>query len=211
LVEPRPSREFGVTVVDLQWAEVAAAISTCTRCPELAATRTQVVPGVRPNGARLMLVGEAPGATEDATGVPFAGRAGQLLDSVLAEAGLDRAATAVVNVLKCRPPGNRKPARAEVAHCRPWLEQQWTLAEPELVVTLGGTAAEWALGSGVRLGASRGVVHEVVGRRLVVTYHPSAALRFGPKGAPMAALREDLAWAARLLDDPAATGPRVGA
>ncbi len=183
----------------MSWGALAAEIEQCTACPELAATRLRVVPGVRPAGARLLLVGEAPGATEDETGVPFAGRAGQLLDRELAEVGLDRSTVAVVNVLKCRPPSNRQPARAEVARCRPWLERQLQLADPELVVTLGGTAAQWFLGTGVRLGASRGVVHEVGGRRVVVTYHPSAALRFGPKGAPLAALREDLAWVAGLL------------
>ena len=182
------------------WSALVAEIRGCTACAELAATRTQVVPGVRPDRPRpLLLVGEAPGATEDETGVPFAGRAGQLLDSLLAEVGLARDALAVVNVLKCRPPANRKPARAEVARCRPWLERQLELLDPALVLTLGGTAAEWFLGHGVRLGASRGVVHEVGGRRVVVTYHPSAALRFGPRGAPIAALREDLAWVAGLV------------
>lgn len=181
------------------WDGLAAQISQCTACAELAVTRTQVVPGVRPPGARLLLVGEAPGATEDQAGVPFAGRAGQLLDSVLEQAGLDRSQSAVVNVLKCRPPGNRKPSRVEVASCRPWLERQLALADPAIVVTLGGTAAEWFLGRGVRLGACRGVVHHIGGRSVVVTYHPSAALRFGPGGAPMAALREDLSWVAELL------------
>ena len=100
---------------------LAREIKGCTACAELAATRSQVVPGVLPLGARLVLVGEAPGATEDDTGVPFAGRAGQLLDGVLAVVGLDRSTVGVVNVLKCRPPGNRRPARTEVASCRPWL------------------------------------------------------------------------------------------
>lgn len=185
--------------VAADWDSLVAGIEVCTACPELAATRTRVVPGVRPPGARLLLVGEAPGATEDATGVPFAGRAGQLLDTLLAQSGLSRAQVAVVNVLKCRPPANRKPSRVEVGRCRPWLERQLELADPELVLSLGGTAAEWFLGAGVRLGASRGVVHQVGGRRVVVTYHPSAALRFGPAGAPMLALRDDLAWVAGLL------------
>jgi DNA polymerase len=191
------------------WTALSARIGACTACSELAATRTSVVPGQAPPGARLLLVGEAPGKTEDETGVPFAGRAGQLLDSVLAEAGLARSSLAVVNVLKCRPPGNRKPARAEVARCRPWLERQLDLVDPELVVTLGGTAAEWFLGTGVRLGASRGVVHPVGGRRVVVTYHPSAALRFGPSGQPMAALRADLLWVVALLADPKLADPKL--
>ena len=181
------------------WPALTAQMLGCTACAELAATRTQVVPGACPPAARLMLVGEAPGATEDELGVPFVGRAGVLLDAVLQEVGLARPAVAVVNVLKCRPPGNRKPARQELASCRPWLTRQIELADPALVVGLGGTAAEWFLGRGVRLGASRGVVHAVDGRAVVVTYHPSAALRFGPGGAPMAGLRQDLAWVADLL------------
>jgi len=181
------------------WPALSARMLGCTACPELAATRTQVVPGVCPPRSRLMLVGEAPGATEDELGVPFVGRAGQLLDTVLQEVGLARSTAAVVNVLKCRPPGNRKPARLELAACRHWLTRQIELADPALVVGLGGTAAEWFLGRGVRLGASRGVVHTVNGRAVVVTYHPSAALRFGPAGAPMAGLREDLALVADLL------------
>jgi len=181
------------------WPDLAAAVRACTACAELAATRTQVVPGVRPDGARLLLVGEAPGAQEDAAGVPFVGRAGRLLDELLAGAGLARAGVAVANVLKCRPPGNRKPARAEVAACRPWLERQIELADPAVVVTLGLTAAEWALGPGTRLGAARGTIHDLGGRPLVVTYHPSAALRFGPRGAPRAALVEDLALVAGML------------
>jgi DNA polymerase len=182
------------------WASLTETVRHCVACPELAATRTQVVPGELPQGgARLVLLGEAPGAQEDASGVPFVGRAGQLLDVLLADAGLDRREVGVMNVLKCRPPGNRKPSRTELATCAPWLDRQLALAAPRLVVTLGGTAAEWALGRGVRLGAARGVVHHVRGFRAVVTYHPSAALRFGPRGEPRAALLADLRWAAELL------------
>ncbi len=181
------------------WDELVAASSSCVACAELAATRTTVVVGDAPPGARLALVGEAPGADEDRTGRPFVGRAGQLLDSLLAEAGLDRAEVAVVNVLQCRPPGNRAPAPAESARCRGWLDRKLALVGPELVVTLGLTAAGWFLGRGIRLGTVRGTVHDVGGRRVLPTYHPSAAIRFGPAGAPLAALRADLAHAATLL------------
>ncbi len=184
------------------WDALAAEVRGCTACAELAATRTQVVPGVRPAGARLLLVGEAPGAQEDAAGLPFVGRAGQLLDELLAEAGLDRATVAVANVLKCRPPGNRRPTRTEVAACRPWLLRQLAIADPALILTLGGTAAEWALGPSTRLGAARGRVHAFESWPLVVTYHPSAALRFGPRGAPRAALLADLVEVAAMLDRP---------
>jgi len=170
----------------------------CVACPELAATRTRVVPGVRPEGADVLLVGEAPGAQEDALGVPFVGRSGQLLDSLLGEAGLDRERVAVANVLKCRPPANRKPKRAEIARCRPWLTRQIELADPRVIVALGGTAAEWFFGAGARITTLRAVPQVVDGRPVLVTYHPSAAIRFGPRGAPLAALREDLGRAAGL-------------
>jgi DNA polymerase len=146
-----------------------------------------------------MLVGEAPGAQEDVAGRPFVGKAGQLLDALLAEAGIERGAVAVANVLKCRPPGNRPPTRPEATRCRGWLDRQLELVQPDLVVTLGGTALAWALGTGVRLRDARGVVHDWHERRLVVTYHPSAAIRFGPAGEPMAALRDDLKLAAEQL------------
>ncbi|MGZ4617012.1 MAG: uracil-DNA glycosylase, partial [Actinomycetes bacterium] len=134
-------------------------------------------------------------------GVPFVGRSGQLLDSLLAEAGLSRDQVGVANVLKCRPPANRKPRRAEVARCRPWLTRQIELADPRVLVALGGTAAEWFFGTGARIAALRENVHDYDGRSLVVTYHPSAAIRFGPNGAPLAALRDDLVRVSRLVSD----------
>lgn len=184
------------------WPELAAAAQSCVACPELAATRTTVVVGDAPAGAGLALVGEAPGAEEDKAGRPFVGRAGRLLDQLLAEAGLDRGTVAVVNVLQCRPPGNRTPTTTEALHCRGWLDRKLELVDPALVVTLGLSAAVAFLGRGIRLGTVRGTVHEVAGRRILPTYHPSAAIRFGPNGAPLAALREDLAAAAVLVGRP---------
>jgi DNA polymerase len=181
------------------WPELAAAARTCTACPELAATRSSVVVGDAPAGARIVLVGEAPGAEEDRTGRPFVGRAGALLDRLLAEAGLDRSGVAVVNVLQCRPPGNRTPTATEATRCRGWLERKLAVLDPELVVTLGLSAATAFLGRAPTLAAVRGRVHEVGGRRVLPTYHPSAAIRFGPNGAPLAALRTDLRTAAGLL------------
>jgi len=182
------------------WTDLVETVTGCVACAELAAGRTHVVPGVYPTGADVLLIGEAPGAQEDASGVPFVGKAGQVLDAVLGAAGLPRERVAVANVLKCRPPGNRKPKRAEMATCTPWLDRQLQLIDPVLVVTLGGTAAEWALGSGTKIASARAVAHEFRGRALLVTYHPSAAIRFGPNGAPMRALREDLTTAARLAE-----------
>ena len=182
------------------WETLAAAISTCTSCAELAAGRTTVVVGEAAPGARLALVGEAPGAQEDAAGRPFVGRAGALLDTLLAEAGVLRPELAVLNVLKCRPPGNRPPRPAEVAACRPWLERQLDLVAPTVIVALGLSAARWFLGRSLTLAAVRGRAHVVQGRQVVPTYHPSAALRFGPRGAPLAALRADLDYAVALLE-----------
>jgi len=188
-----------VAAAQTSWTGLAGVARGCTACAELAATRTSVVPGECPQGADVLLLGEAPGAREDAAGLPFVGRAGAVLDELLAEAALPRASVAVANVLKCRPPGNRPPRRAETENCRPWLERQLELADPLLVVTLGGSALAWALGAGTRISAVRGAPVPWRGRTLLATYHPSAALRFGPAGEPMAALRADLALAARLV------------
>jgi uracil-DNA glycosylase len=182
------------------WPDLVEAVTRCTICAELAAGRTHVVPGVFPTGADVLLIGEAPGAQEDVSGVPFVGKAGQVLDSLLAAAGLPRERVAVANVLKCRPPGNRKPKRSEMSACTPWLDRQLELIDPVLVVTLGGTAAEWALGSGTKIASARTVIHPFRGRSLLVTYHPSAAVRFGPNGEPMRSLQEDLTTAARLAE-----------
>jgi DNA polymerase len=207
------------------WRALASEITACVACAELARSRQRVVvgePPTGPGGARLQhagpdarpgtgqrelggglaLVGEAPGAAEDAAGRPFVGRAGQLLDQLLRDAALDRAEAAVFNVIKCRPPGNRAPRTDEVVRCRPFLERQLALLRPELVVALGLTAVTWFLGR-TTLAAARDRIHEVVvagaSVRVIATYHPSAAIRFGPNGAPLAALRDDLALAAKLL------------
>jgi len=181
----------------LDWHDLAAAAKGCTACPELAATRRNVVVGSAPAGARLLVVGEAPGAQEDAGGQPFVGRSGQLLDRLLAEAGLPREQVAVLNTLKCRPPGNRVPTRTETAACRGWTERQVELLDPAVVLTLGLSATTWWLGR-TTLTAARGRVHRVAGRQVLATYHPSAALRHGPRGEPLRLLREDLALAVRL-------------
>ena len=179
-------------------AGLAVLARTCTACPELAATRTQVVVGEVPAGARLLVMGEAPGASEDQTGRPFVGRSGQLLDELLAEVGLDRNSVAVLNTAKCRPPANRPPTRAESAACRPWAERQLALARPAVVVALGLSATRWFLGP-TSLAAVRGRVHDHPLSPVLPTYHPSAALRWGPAGEPRRLLREDLALAAGLL------------
>jgi DNA polymerase len=177
------------------WTSLAMTARGCLACAELAATRTNVVVGDVPVSGRplVAIVGEAPGATEDETGRPFVGRSGALLDELLAAAGLDRDRAAVLNVVKCRPPGNRTPRAAEVARCSGWLRRQLEMLDPPAVVALGLSAAKWFLGPRTVLARAREAgPHPWEGRALHVTYHPSAAIRFGPNGAPRAALTADL-------------------
>jgi len=184
------------------WKSLAEVARCCRACPELAATRQHVVVGDVPASGRprVALVGEAPGATEDETGRPFVGKSGALLDQLLAEAGLERAETAVLNVVKCRPPGNRTPKAAEVARCSGWLRRQLELLDPPAILALGLSAAKWFLGPKTVLARAREhAPHSWNGRGLYVTYHPSAAIRFGPNGAPRAALAADLRQIAQLV------------
>jgi uracil-DNA glycosylase family 4 len=183
------------------WASLAAAARPCLACPELAATRQHVVVGDVPvtGRPRFALVGEAPGASEDETGRPFVGKSGALLDALLAEAGLSRAEAAVLNVVKCRPPGNRTPRAPEVARCSGWLRRQLELLDPPVVVALGLSAAKWFLGPRTVLAQVRGRPHPLEGRAVWATYHPSAAIRFGPGGAPRAGLLADLTAVAGTL------------
>lgn len=152
----------------------------CERC-ELAATRTQVVFGAGNADADVVLVGEAPGADEDAQGIPFVGRSGQLLERLLGEAGLGREEVFILNVLKCRPPGNRDPRSEEIDACRPWLELQLELIEPRLVCPLGNFATKLLRGSndGITKVHGRPEIRTVAGRRvrLYPLFHPAAALR----------------------------------
>jgi len=171
---------------------LAVVVRSCVACPELAVGDTPAQP-------RLLIVGEAPGANEDLAGRPFVGKGGQLLDDLLTEAGLARADAAVLNVLKCRPPSNRTPTRAEALRCTGWLDRQVELIDPPLVLTLGRTALTWALGASVTIDGVRSRVHQWRGRRLVASYHPSAAIRFGPRGAPRVALEADLRFVAETL------------
>jgi DNA polymerase len=199
VTDPAPARIAGIAAGHDDLGSLATVVRSCVACPELAAARTTVVVGEVPATARLLLVGEAPGAQEDIAGRPFVGKAGQLLDELMAEAGLRRADAAVLNVLKCRPPSNRTPSRAEAARCTGWLDRQVELIDPAYVMTLGRTALTWALGAKLTLASVRGTVHDWRGRGLVASYHPSAAIRFGPSGMPRAALRDDLALLARTL------------
>ncbi|HSG08170.1 MAG TPA: uracil-DNA glycosylase [Longimicrobiales bacterium] len=149
----------------------------CTRCG-LAETRTQVVFSDGAVDARLVVVGEAPGANEDATGLPFVGAAGQFLDLLLATVGLSREDSVYIcNVLKCRPPGNRNPQSDEIAACSPFLEKQLELIAPRALLAVGTFSGQLLTGEQKPLGKLRGEVHSYQGIPLVVTYHPAALLR----------------------------------
>lgn len=207
-MSPRPSR-FDAAADEVariaaaapDWPNLAAAATSCLACPELAVARRHVVVGDVPAAGRrkFVLVGEAPGAQEDETGRPFVGRSGVLLDLLLTEAGLDRAEAAVLNVVKCRPPGNRTPKALEVARCSGWLHRQLELLDAPVVIALGLSSAKWFLGPRTVLGQVRGRPHQVDGRSVWATYHPSAAIRFGRNGAPRAGLAADLAAVAGSL------------
>ena len=156
--------------------EVVRRIHACTRC-RLHAGRTQAVPGEGPLDARLVVVGEGPGANEDAQGRPFVGRAGELLNDILAAIDCPRETVYIANVVKCRPPDNRKPQGDEMEACMPYLHRQLALIRPKVVLAMGATAAEALLQTRGSLGQLRNRVHSYRGTPLVVTYHPAALLR----------------------------------
>jgi uracil-DNA glycosylase family 4 len=153
------------------------AICHCQKCP-LGSTRTNFVYGVGNPHAGLMFIGEAPGAEEDRQGVPFVGRAGQLLDRILAAVELTRDEVYICNILKCRPPGNRDPQPDEMAQCFPYLREQVRLIKPKLICALGRIAAQALLQTSTPLGKLRNRWHEYEGVPLWITYHPAALLRF---------------------------------
>ena len=153
-------------------------VAGCTRCPLLAGSRTQTVFGVGSPTARLLFIGEAPGADEDRTGVPFVGRSGQLLTDMITKGmGLAREDVYIANILKSRPPENRNPLPDEVANCLPFLERQIAIIRPEFICMLGKVAASTLLETALPLGKLRGRWHRYRGIPVVVTYHPSFLLR----------------------------------
>ena len=166
------------SVASLDWEELRACVTACRTCEQLASTRTQTVFGVGDRDADWLFIGEAPGAEEDRRGEPFVGRAGQLLDNMLAALDLARGENVyIANILKCRPPGNRDPRPDEMAACRPFLDRQIALIAPRVVVALGRVAAQALLASDAPLGRLRGGDHTYRGIPLVVTYHPAYLLR----------------------------------
>ena len=151
-------------------------IDACRKC-QLGSSRLHSVPGEGHPRAGLVVVGEAPGATEDETGRPFVGRAGKLLDDILGAIGLRREDVFICNVLKCRPPGNRNPEPLEVTACSPYLHRQLELIGPRVILAMGLPAAHALLGGHASLGELRLKLHRYRGIPLVVTYHPAALLR----------------------------------
>jgi DNA polymerase len=154
-----------------------AQVKACTRCLELVANRTQTVFGVGNPMARLCFFGEAPGADEDAQGEPFVGRAGQLLNKIIEACTLKREDVYILNVLRCRPPGNRNPTLEEATNCRPLFERQIEIINPEFIVCLGSIAASNLLNQNLAIGKLRGRFHDYRGAKVVVTYHPAYLLR----------------------------------
>ena len=157
-------------------AQVAAEVRACTAC-RLHTTRTNAVPGVGPDRAALLFVGEGPGADEDAKGEPFVGRAGQLLTKIIESVQMRREDVFITNIVKCRPPGNRDPEPDEIAACRPFLERQVRLLQPRVICTLGRHAASTLLGKQDSMARLRTERHTYAEIPVFPTYHPAALLR----------------------------------
>lgn len=185
--EPRPQATAPVPLpspaapaaASLEWDALQQQVAACTRC-DLHRSRTQTVFGVGSRTAEWLVIGEAPGAEEDARGEPFVGRAGKLLDNMLAAINLDRTKNVyIANILKCRPPSNRDPQSGEVAQCEPYLQQQIALLRPRLILAVGRIAAQNLLKTDTPLARLRGRVHRYGEAQtpLIVTYHPAYLLR----------------------------------
>lgn len=158
------------------WTTLAATVRECRLCG-LCETRTQTVFGTGDQRARLMVIGEAPGADEDRQGEPFVGRAGLLLNSMLRACGFERGEVYIANVLKCRPPRNRDPSDEEAERCLPYLRRQIELIGPAAILCVGRIAAQRLLGTDQALSRLRGRVHQLDGIPVIVTYHPAFLLR----------------------------------
>lgn len=158
---------------------LACKVAACTRCAELARTRTQTVFGVGNPMARLVFMGEAPGADEDLQGEPFVGRAGQLLTDIITKGmKIRREDVYILNTIKCRPPGNRNPLPDEAANCREFLEGQLAILKPQFICCLGAVASQNLLGTSLPIGQLRGRFHDFRGIKVLCTYHPAYVLRY---------------------------------
>ncbi len=153
-----------------------AEVAPCTKC-DLCKTRTQTVFGSGNKNAEWMFIGEAPGQSEDLQGLPFVGKAGQLLTEMLRAIGLDREQVFIANVVKCRPPANRDPSSIEIETCKPYLLRQLALLKPKIIVVLGRVAAQALLNTDEPIGKLRGRMHSLNDTPVVVVYHPAYLLR----------------------------------
>ncbi len=194
----KSEEQFGVdpTWVDSKTLdELESKIKNCVKCP-LGQTRTNFVFGVGNPNSEIVFIGEAPGADEDLQGEPFVGRAGQLLNQLLANVGFRRDEVYICNVLKCRPPGNRDPQPSEIELCSPYLIKQLEIIKPKLIVSLGRFPVQTLLKTNAPLSSLRGQIFEWRGIKMIVTYHPAAALRNQQWKRP---LLEDLRTAKEIL------------
>lgn len=196
--------------VDAEFVDLYERVADCPACA-LARTRAHTVPGSGPAAAEIMFIGEAPGAREDESGLPFVGRAGQFLDELLASIGLSRETVYIANVVKCRPPGNRDPQPDEIAACRPFLDEQIAIIDPKVIVTLGRFSMQpWFAGSAIsRIHGQPKQLPD--GRVVMPMYHPAAALR---RGDLRAVIFDDFAKLPPLLErarEAVASAPRPAA
>ena len=167
-------------ILRMDWAQLKTSVAGCTACP-LHRVRTSTVFGVGDENADWLWVGEGPGAEEDASGEPFVGQAGKLLDNMLAAINLQRGRHVyITNIVKCRPPSNRNPESDEAQQCEPYLRRQIELIQPKLIIALGKVAAQNLLRSDATVASLRGKLHEYSGIPLIVTYHPAYLLRTLP-------------------------------
>ena len=177
-----PTASASAAPVHLRLAELEREVATCEKCPALAASRTQTVFGTGASTAELCFFGEAPGADEDRRGEPFVGAAGQLLTDIIQKGmKLRREDVYILNVLKCRPPGNRNPEEGEIANCQPYYQRQLEIIQPKFICCLGGYAARTLLDTDLSVGRLRGSMHDYQGQafraKVLVTYHPAYLLR----------------------------------
>ena len=202
---PDAADESEQTLQRATLAQVAQLVKTCTLCP-LSETRTKAVPGEGLANARLMVIGEGPGADEDISGRPFVGKAGKYLDAWLKAINLSRDEQVfIANIVKCRPPQNRNPHTEEAAACIPYLKRQIALVKPDAILCVGKVAANYLLEREDALHTMRSTVYRYEGIPVVVTYHPAAVLRNLELRSPV---WEDLKRVAQLIDMPISVAGR---
>ena len=167
-------------ILQMNWSQLKAEVAQCTACA-LSQARTQTVFGIGDENANWLCIGEGPGAREDATGEPFVGPAGKLLNNMLSAIGLERGNNVyIANIVKCRPPKNRNPEANEAKQCEPYLARQIELIKPKIILALGKIAAQSLLKSDDTIASLRGKLHQYSGIPLIVTYHPAYLLRALP-------------------------------